>query len=160
MAEILVLCIGNDARGDDGAGRAAARALQGALPAGATLVELSGEAVDILAQLENVERVFIVDACFSGARPGALHRFDVSAAPLPQEGFSLSSHGLGLHDALELARALGALPPLCVVHAIEGVHFEIGAGISPAVAAGARQAAARVLEDLAALLEQETKAHA
>jgi hydrogenase maturation protease len=156
----LVLAIGNRARGDDGAGPATARALRGALADGVELVEISGEAGDVLARLENAARVYVIDACASGAAPGTLHRFDVADAPLPHETFVLSSHGLGLNDAIELARALGVLPPICIVYAIEGAAFETGAPLSAAVAAAAEFAAAQILAELATSTVREAQANA
>ena len=70
----------------------------------------------------------------------------------------MSSHGLGLHQAIELARALGQLPGRCVVYAIEGASFEAGAPLSPAVAAGAVEATERVRAEIAAATDSITPA--
>jgi hydrogenase maturation protease len=147
---ILVLGLGNPDRGDDGAGRAAARALRPLLPADVEVTETDGEMTDLLGRLEQADAAFVIDACLSGAPAGTLHRFDVAAAPLPENGFSVSSHGLGLHAAVELARALDQLPGRCVVYAVEGKSFEAGAPLSPAVAAAAAEAAERVRAEIAA----------
>jgi hydrogenase maturation protease len=136
---VLVLGVGNPGRGDDGAGRAVAQALRGALPRAIELAECEGEATGILARLENASAALIIDACASGAPAGTVHRFDVSQAPLPQAAFGVSTHGFGLHEAIELARALGQLPARCVVYAIEGANFETGAPLSPAAAAAVRE---------------------
>jgi hydrogenase maturation protease len=45
-----------------------------------------------------------------------------------------SSHGLGLGEAVELARALGRLPSRLVVYAVEGADSSTGPGLSPAIA--------------------------
>ena len=87
---------------------------------------------------------FLVDACASGAPAGTVRRFDVAETPLPAAAFGLSSHGLGLAEAIELARALGLLPPSCVVYAIEGQSFAIGAPLSPPVATAVAAVAARL----------------
>jgi hydrogenase maturation protease len=142
-----VLCIGNPQRGDDGAGRAVAQALRASLGE-VEIIEEEGEATTVLARLEGVDAAFIVDACASGATPGAIHRFDVGAAPLPQTAFSASTHGFGLAEALELARALGALPPCCIVYAIEGTAFDVGAPLSPAVVAAVDIVAARLRHEV------------
>jgi hydrogenase maturation protease len=147
---LLVLGIGNPDRGDDGAGRAVAKALRTAAPAGVEIAEADGEATALMARIEGRRRVVVVDACLTGAAAGAIHRFDAALAPLPAFTFGVSSHGLGLHHAIEMARALGGLPRQCLVYAIEGARFEIGAPLSPAVAA----AAARLAEELAGELEQ------
>ena len=53
-----------------------------------------------------------------------------------------STHAFGVADALALARALGLLPPRVVVHAIRGVDFSLGAGLSPPVRAATQTTAA------------------
>jgi len=144
----LVLGIGNPERGDDASGRVVARLLRGKLPAGFEIVEVDGEATALLAQLEDAQEAFLVDACVSGAPAGTIRRFDVSAGPLPPGKFGLSTHSFGLKEALELARTLGSLPPRCIVYAIEGQSFELGEPLSPQVAAAATNVAARLRGEL------------
>lgn len=139
---LLVLGIGNPDRGDDGAGRAVARALRETAPDGMRIVEHDGEASGLVAVLAEVTAAVIVDASASGAAPGTVRRFDVAAAPLPADGTRMSSHGLGLVEAVELARVLGQLPQHCIVYAIEGADFRLGAPLSPPVAAAVRRVAA------------------
>jgi hydrogenase maturation protease len=64
---------------------------------------------------------------------------------------SLSSHGLGVASAIEMARALGTLPRQVVVYAIEGERFGLGEDLSPRVAAAVSQLVDRVLGELAAV---------
>ena len=151
---VLVVGVGNPNRGDDGAGLRAVRALRNSAPDHVELVEADGEASGLIALLSGARAAFVIDACASGAPAGTVHRFDVTTSALPQSGFSISSHGLGLHQAIELARALGALPVPCVVYAVEGEVFDIGEQASPAVAAGASEAATRVRAELARLDRQ------
>ncbi len=145
----ILLGIGNIDRGDDAAGRLVARSLQGNLPDDIEVVELDGEATALLARFEGAEAAFLVDACWSGAPAGTIRRLDVNATPLPQGLFGVSTHGFGLAEAVELARALGQLPPCCVVYAIEGASFEAGAPISQAVAAAVADVAARLRIEIA-----------
>ncbi len=144
---VVALCIGNPQRGDDAVGRAVADALRAALD-GVEIIEEEGEATKVLSRLEGADAAFIVDACASVASPGEIHRFDVGAGPLAQTVFSASTHGFGLAEALELARALGALPPRCVVYAIEGAAFDVGAPLSPAVAAAVDIVAERLRAEI------------
>ncbi len=143
----VVLCIGNPQRGDDAAGRTVARALRSSLDE-VEIIEEEGEATRVLSRLEGADAAFIVDACASGASPGEIHRFDIGAGSLPQTAFSASTHGFGLAEALELARALGALPPRCVVYAIEGAAFDVGAPLSPAVATAIEIVAGRLRAEI------------
>jgi hydrogenase maturation protease len=145
----MVLGVGNPGRGDDAAGRAVVRRLEGLLPAGVEVIERDGEATALLAEINGAAAAFIVDACASGAPPGTIRRFDASTAPLPDLAFALSTHGFGLAAAIELARALGQLPPRCVVYAIEGDTFEAGAPLSPAVAKAVVEVARRLRAEIA-----------
>jgi len=55
-----------------------------------------------------------------------------------------STHGFGAAAAVELARALGRLPRLSVVYAIEGASFAAGAALSPPVAKAAAEVVRRL----------------
>ena len=64
---------------------------------------------------------------------------------------SLSSHGFGVAEAIGLARALGTLPPRCIVYAIEAADFTPGAAPSAEVERAAHAVAALILAELATL---------
>lgn len=145
---LVVIGIGNPDRGDDAAGRAVVRWLDGKLPPDVELVEHDGEPASLLARLENVAAAYLIDACMSGSDVGIVRRFDVGAAPLPQQAFSLSTHGLGLAEAVELARALGELPDTCIVYGIESGSFEQGAPMSPPVATAVAEVGERVRREV------------
>lgn len=152
MAEprALVIGIGNAERGDDGAGRLAARLLKG-MP-DADVVELGGEATALLSALEGRTSVYLIDACVSGAEPGTIRRFQADAAPLPGLGSDVSTHGFGLAAAVELARNLGVLPQRTIVYAIEGAAFAIGTGPGAEVSLAARKVAGEIRDELSRVL--------
>jgi hydrogenase maturation protease len=86
------------------------------------------EANDLLEAWQGRDAVVLVDAMRSGEAPGTIRRFDVSSEPLPARlRCSMSTHAFGLHDAIELGRALNRLPRRVIVLAGEGRHFEAGA---------------------------------
>lgn len=145
---MVVIGVGNPDRGDDGAGRAVARGLRAKLPGEVDILEHDGEATSLLARLENVAAAYLIDACASGAPAGTVRRFDVASGPLPSEPFSPSSHGFGLAEAIELARALGQLPPCCIVYAIEAASLAPGEAMSPAVETAVEEVAQRVREEV------------
>lgn len=123
--------------------------LEGARPAGVHLVRLSGaDPAQIMEVWAGVARVFVVDAMVSGAPAGTVRRFDAVAAPLPAEVHLASTHVLGAGAAVEMARVLGRLPAALTVYGVEGATFTVGTGLSPEVAAGAAEAAARILEEV------------
>jgi hydrogenase maturation protease len=144
----IVLGIGNADRGEDAAGRRVVRLLREQQPDAVEIIELDGEATTLLARLERASSAWIVDACHAGAPPGTVHRFDVGEAPLPHARFGLSTHGMGLAEAIELARALRQLPRRCIVYALEGGRFDAGAGVSPPVARAIPIVAARISAEL------------
>jgi hydrogenase maturation protease len=140
----VVIGIGNPDRGDDAAGHAVVELLRRAPPAEVDLAEADGEATALLSRLDGADTAFLVDACSFAAPAGSIWRFDAAAAPLPHGAFGVSTHGFGLAEAVELARALGQLPLRCIVYAIEGASFEIGAPLSPEVRAAVVEVARRL----------------
>jgi hydrogenase maturation protease len=80
----------------------------------------------------------------------------VGTRPLPALFSRVSTHAFGVAEAIELARALGQLPPALVVYGVEGATFEAGAGLSAAVAAAVPQVVAQVRQELLALTDGST----
>lgn len=153
---ILIIGVGNPDRGDDGAGHAAIAALRARIAPRAnnhapTLVEHSGESTSLVEVMQGFERVVIIDAADFGEKPGSYRSFDAREAALPSELMEMSSHGFGVPQAIELARALGTLPQRCSVYAIQAATFEAGAPLSPAVANAVDVVAAKIITDVTAL---------
>ena len=144
----LIVGIGNPDRSDDGVGCLVARRLAALGITGAQVMEHRAEASLLIPHLAAARRAFLIDASVSGAAPGAIRRFDVGAAPLPAATRKLSAHGLDLGEAIELARVLGQLPPLCVVYAIEAGHCGNNRALTPAVEQAAGRVAARLLAEI------------
>lgn len=153
MTRRAVIGIGNPLRGDDGVGRAVAAQLRGTLPACVRIVETDGEATALVGLLDGVESAVLIDACVSDAPVGTIRRFDLARGEVPPPARAVSSHGMGLAEALALARALGQLPAHCIVYAVEGRSFEPGAGLSAPLAAAASRLAARLRAELAQRVE-------
>jgi hydrogenase maturation protease len=144
-AELLVIGLGNPHRGDDGVGRLVARLLRDRAATGMIVEEQDGSAVDLLDRLRDADRVILIDAAVTGAPAGTIHAIDCNAdaAAIPARG-AASSHGLGVAEALALARLLHGLPRSCLLYAIEGLTFDPGGPMSPAVAAAAELLAGRL----------------
>ena len=143
---MLVIAVGNAYRSDDGVGLELAAAVRALGLPQLTVVEALGDVAIIDAWAEH-DAVILLDAVQSGAAPGTVIRRDVVEEPLPREWFHLSSHQIGIADAVEIARAMGTLPARVVFIGIEGEHFETGVGLSPAVASSIDRAAALVREE-------------
>lgn len=148
-ARPLILGIGNPLRGDDGAGRLLAERLGSACPPGAFECRtLDGEVASILEAWTGRRLAIVVDAAASGAPPGTIRRFDATAGPLPAIFETVSTHGFGLPEAIELGRALGRLPGRLIVYAVEGGAYGTGEKISPEIERAIELLTKRIGEDL------------
>ncbi len=132
---IICIGVGNDYRGDDAAGLVAARMLAAKQLTGLRVIEQSGEGAALMAVWSSAPAVFLIDAVSAGATPGTLYRMDAALSPIPTEFFHYSTHAFSVAEAVEMARALGELPPRLVIYGIEGANFGLGVGLSPAVEA-------------------------
>lgn len=131
---MLVICVGNPYRGDDGVGLAVLDALA---DADVAAVEATGEPAGLIGLWSGQERVVLVDAMSAGADPGTVHELicrDGSwTAPPPSS--SASTHGLGVAEAVELAKALDSLPRELRLIGVEVGDCSHGTGLSESVAA-------------------------
>jgi len=153
-APVVVIGVGNTMRADDAAGVLVARRLRSC--PGVEIREQSGEATALLEALRGRAAALVVDAA-AGTEPGRVHRLDAAAQPLPQGLFGCSTHGFGVAEGIELARALGALPPVCVVYAVEGERFETGAPMSAAVACALPALAENIAGEIETFGDTETR---
>jgi hydrogenase maturation protease len=145
---IFVIGVGNEQRGDDGIGLLVARRLRASNLPGVTVLESSGEGAALMEAWKGARRIFLVDAVCSGLAPGTVRRFAAHDRPLPARPFAhTSTHAFGLVEALELARALGQLPPQVIVYGIEGGTFAPGAPLSPEVAQAAEKVARQIVQE-------------
>jgi hydrogenase maturation protease len=146
----VVVAVGNEFRRDDGVALAVADALRDRVPDGTQIVRCEQEPSRLLDAWEGATAAFVVDAAASGAKPGTVRRFDASERPVPAGVFRSSTHAFGVGDAVELARALGTLPPLVVVYGVAGGDFGAGRGLSEPVARAVVRVAELLAADLAA----------
>lgn len=137
-APVVILGIGQLAAGDDGVGVVVARTLGRR----GLAVRESADASILLALIDAGRRVVLVDAVVGGT-PGTVTQLDLDA--LDAGSAPLSSHGLGVAEALVLARMLYGARAAADV-AIVGISIErpLAASfeLSPAIAAAVEPAAA------------------
>lgn len=145
---VRVIGVGNRHRRDDGVGLVVAERLRSEAGSGVVVMESGGDAAELIEAWGGVSRVIVIDAVHSGAAPGTVVRVDAIREPLPADAFQTSTHAFGLAAAVELARALGQLPPVLVVYGIEGVDFGHGEGLSPEVAAAASEVVDRLRREI------------
>jgi hydrogenase maturation protease len=148
---VLVIGVGNGLRGDDGAGLEVVRRLHGLEASGGIRVRAhEGEGLALLDLWEDADAVVLVDTVRSGAPAGTIHRLDVALEPVPAGSHHSTSHAIGPAEAIELGRALGALPARFVVYGVEAARFTVGAELSDEVAL--------VIDQLATIVRGEVKA--
>ncbi len=118
----LVIGVGNRSRGDDAIGPRVVDELGARQEAIRTIV-CEGDLADLSVRWEPVDNVTIVDACCTGRPLGTLHRLE--PGQLQSRG-SWSTHGVGIAEAVELARLLDRLPRSLQVIGIEAQNFDYG----------------------------------
>jgi len=138
----LVIGIGNRLRGDDGIGPIVVDLLRAGHRDAIDTTVVAGDLSDLAMRWVAGQTVVIVDAMVSGRDPGTVIVFD--GPTLSGSDQLLSSHGIGLADAIALARAIGRLPRSLTIVGIEGRAFEPGDPVSEPVRAAATVAVDRV----------------
>lgn len=138
----IIVGLGQATAGDDGVGLEVARVLA----ARGVDVRACSDASLVLSLLEAGRQVVLVDAVVGGGPAGSVIRLEPHALGVgPQP---LSSHGVGVAEALELARILygeAALARLAIVGIAIDRPRTVSHELSPAVAAAIEPAAALAL---------------
>jgi hydrogenase maturation protease len=145
---VRILGIGSPS-GDDQAGWLTVDALlaSGVQRSGERVIDkLDRPGANLIPLLENTSWVILVDAMQGGGPAGRIQRFGRKDWPDYCRG--LSSHGLGVLDALSLAQALGSLPARLDLYGIEIGSAEPGDEAGECVQAAAQQLARRIALDL------------
>jgi hydrogenase maturation protease len=149
---VLILGVGSPA-GDDQAGWLVVDALRPLLAdarQNVVIEKLDRPGAALVPLLEGAERVILVDAMQGGYAPGHIQHFGREDWPAYRGG--LSSHGLGVLDALALARAVGHLPEQIELYGIEIGCADPLASPGTAVRAAAARLAGEIAEQLKAVV--------
>ncbi len=145
---VLVIGVGNSFRSDDGVGPRIARSIAAMNLPGVEVREESGEGASLMDTWHGFARVFLIDATSSGRPPGTALRFDAATTPIPAELFHYSTHAFSVAEAVEMARALGELPPRLVLYGIEGETFAAGQALSEPVNAAIDDVVRRLCNEI------------
>jgi hydrogenase maturation protease len=148
MSPVCVLGVGSPL-GDDQAGWLVIDALRACgvgEASGVTLTKLDRPGVMLLGHFEGASRVVLIDAMQAGGAPGEIRQLD--EANWGDYAGGLSSHGVGVLDALRLAAALDALPPKLDLYGIEVGAARPGEDVSVAVREAATTLAVRLAAEL------------
>jgi hydrogenase maturation protease len=144
-----VVGIGNPYRRDDGVGPAVAvRIAELGIP-GVRVVRLSdADPADLLDEWAGVEHAVLVDAALGDPPvPGRVRRVAVHELGIGDGG--LSTHGLGVGDAVRLGAILGRLPSRLAVLTVDAADVGPGLGLSALVAGAVPVLVGAVLDELA-----------
>ena len=116
----IVVCIGNELVADDAAGFEVYRRLS---PFPGRLEYLAVGGIDLISLLEGESDLVVVDAVQLGAAPGTVHV--IPWEELPSGAAGISSHGVGLREAIEIGRVLvpEQIPERVTLVGIEGCCF-------------------------------------
>lgn len=135
-------------QGDDAVAWAVLRRLRERLGARTDieLHELDG-GQRLLDVLDGRGTLVLVDA-LAGEEPGTIHRLEWPDRRVHRMRPG-STHNLCPAEALELAATLGTLPPRVVVFGIEADCFDVGEGLSHALASSVPEAVHQLLKELA-----------
>ena len=153
MSTLRILGIGSPS-GDDQAGWLTVEALlaEGVHTEGEVIIDkLDRPGAQLISLLGGAARVILIDAMQSQDAVGRIRHFGAEDWPAYRHG--LSSHGLGVLDALALARELGSLPPRLDLYGIEIGSANPGEPASKPIHDAARQLARMIAADLKLLLQ-------
>jgi hydrogenase maturation protease len=146
---VIIIGIGNEYRGDDGAGLVAAEILKAENLADVEIKIESGEGAILLESWQGYRTAILIDAARGGAIPGTIHRFEIQAEPLPRSMFnSCSSHAFSVVEAIEMGKLLNRLPQKLIVYGIEGKSFGMGLGLSSEIQEAVKGLVKRIKDEL------------
>lgn len=160
MRRVLIACVGNVLRGDDGFGVVVAEHLgRRALPPGVEVIETGIGGMSIVQQLmDGYDALIVVDAVDRAAAPGTLFVLEPDVADptrLPLDEWRAQFSNLHLAEpsrVLLLARAAGVLPPRVALVGCQPACLDDDSWtLSPSVYAAVELAVDRIV-DLASQL--------
>jgi len=146
----VVLGVGNLIMSDEGLGVRLIQELErtGGLPDDVVTIDGGTSTNELLAELEHLELLIIVDAIVSDSAPGTLVRLEGDRIP---SAFSnkLSPHQHGINDLLATLQFLDRAPARVVLFGCVPARIELGMELSAEVTAVMPELVARVIAELA-----------
>ena len=141
-----VIGCGNPNRCDDGVGGEVLRLLRSrGVARDVKLLDAGTNGVSVMFAARGCRRLIVVDACRTGADPGAV--FEVPGEELEDgDGPPLGTHAFRWDHAIAAGRRIfrDAFPADVTVFLIEAETLELGVGLAPRVATAAAKVADRV----------------
>jgi hydrogenase maturation protease len=128
-----IICVGNADRADDALGPVCADMLA---KHGLPVRVCPGDAFELLEIFRDSPAVFLVDAVVTGSKPpGTIYAIDGDSNAIRTASWTGSTHGLGVAEALRLAKALGVCPSRVFIYGVEASKFDWGEAMTPEVQA-------------------------
>jgi hydrogenase maturation protease len=141
----VVIGVGNDYRRDDGIGPAVAERIRRLDLPDVQVVTTDGEPTRVLDAWTGADLAVVIDAAVvADPIPGRSHRLTM----VPDGGPANSSHGLGVPEAVELAKALDRMPRRLVFYTVEITETGFGTGLSDSVSAAIPSITTAVLREM------------
>ena len=104
-----------------------------------------GDPAYLIEQWENRELVIVIDAMLSeDEAEGEIFCWDAANEALAVETAHSSTHHLGVHEAIELAKVLGKMPGKFYVYGINAMAYSAGQPMSSRVCVGAEKATGEI----------------
>ncbi len=129
----MLVGLGNEFRCDDSVGLRVAEALEKWASDDLIVQSYHGDALGLMALWEGVDELILVDAVRSLANSKDCLKIDLNAESLPKVECPVSSHGMGLLEAIEMSKALGTLPARALFFGIAATDFSQGRELSDPV---------------------------
>ncbi len=149
MEDTLIIGAGNLLFTDDGVGIHAIQRLQapGQLPEGVDVLDGGTLGLNLLAYLEGVRSLLIIDAMDTGRPPGTLVRLAGDQAPA-YFSLKISPHQVSIPDLLLAAKLIGLYPENLVILGVQPESTNTGLELSPSVAAQLDRLVAMAIDEV------------
>jgi len=134
MNRVTVMGVGNDLLRDEGIGVHVIKAMEGQQFAdGVRIVNGWVAGIDLLQEIQNTDRLIIIDAIDAGSRPGTVYRFRAEEVDVMINRHKTSLHQVDLFETLKLAKFLGGYPETVII-GIQPRDIVWGTELSPLLA--------------------------
>jgi hydrogenase maturation protease len=147
--KVLVLGIGNLVMSDDGVGVKVVQRLQREyrFPPCVEVMDGGTLGLDLLPNLEDIDRLIIIDAVETGRKAGTCIRLTGEELPIALET-KLSPHQMGLKDLLAVSQLMGHSPREMVLIGVQPGSIEMDTELTHEVEAAVDVLLSNVLSEL------------
>jgi len=161
--KILIACLGNRLRKDDGLGSyVAERLLRIPLPSNVTVIDYGTAGFKLFHDLMDYDIVIFVDVIHGSGEAGSVVRFEVSERDIkdvsPQDSselFYLSYHEIDIESVLALSKNIGKLPSKVIVIGMIPEDTGQGLGLSKSVAKNFMKLVNMILEEIRRIIGED-----